>query len=530
MYVDNFCYAATQSDNGAHIPIIRRAAIHGIHAVFPPTSVTNHKEGKEPISAKKLAAGDGNFNSKKDMIGFSFDGIKRTVHLPPAKAKAYITKMHTLLRRKTVPLKKLQTLVGKLRHAAIILPAAKGFFTPLNDAMHGSPKTIGLGTYSEVRQLLLDLISLLHLLSSRPTHVRELVPDMPKYAGYHDAAAEGAGGIWFSLCNDISPLVWREEFPADIAAEVVSEDTPHGQLTNSDLELAAEVLVVGVALDWITNPKHIPLETLCDNTPTVSWIDKMASKSKSPTAGRLLRGLAFMLYCTHAGRLTTVHVPGVDTVMADIASRPSKAQKLFRAASPLSDPDFCASFDFTFPLPDNQTWTLATMPQWLRFNVFETLRRKRLDLQQWTGPNSNVTSKCGKCTAGSTADRDTPGKILTPALCTDRLLTFAVAVREGKYGLGHQVKVQSVATALRLVSQKLVLDGHPDPRRASPAQHALDLPISRLLKKYNEEDPPAEPKLAIPISMITSIAKNYRWTPHLSAAANLVIIAFFYLL
>jgi hypothetical protein len=52
---------------------------------------------------------------------------------------------------------------------------------------------------------------------------------------------------------------------------------------------------------------------------------------------------------------------------------------------------------------------------------------------------------------------------------TDRLLTFAVAVREGKYGLGNQVKVQSVAKALRLVSQKLVLDGHPDPRRASPA-------------------------------------------------------------
>ena len=125
---------------------------------------------------------------------------------------------------------------------------------------------------------------------------------------------------------------------------------------------------------------------------------------------------------------------------------------------------------------------------------------------------------------------DTPGEVLTQRVLTDRLLTFAVAVREGKYGLGNQVKVQSVAKALRLVSQKLVLDGHPDPRRASPAQHALDLPISRLLKKYSDEDPPAEPKLAIPISTITSIAKSYRWTPHLAAVADLAIIAFFYLL
>ncbi len=45
----------------------------------------------------------------------------------------------------------------------------------------------------------------------------------------------------------------------------------------------------------------------------------------------------------------------------------------------------------------------------------------------------------------------------------DRLLTFAVAVLEGKYGLGNQVKVQSVERALRHVAQKLILDGHPDP-------------------------------------------------------------------
>jgi hypothetical protein len=74
------------------------------------------------------------------------------------------------------------------------------------------------------------------------------------------------------------------------------------------------------------------------------------------------------------------------------------------------------------------------------------------------------------------------------------------------------------------------LDGHPNPRRASPAQQLLDLPIARLIKKYRNEDPPAEPKLAIPISTITAIATNYRWNTHLDAAADLVIIAFFHLL
>jgi hypothetical protein len=170
VYVDDFCYAATQSKDGAHIPTIQRVAIHGIHAVFSPTSVTKHKEGKEPISVKKLAQGDGNFNRRKEMIGFVFEGVKRIVHLSPTKAVVYIKETHKMLWQKTVPLKALQTLVGKLGHASIILPSAEGFFSPLNDAMRGRPKTVGLGADSEVRKALEDLISLLHLLGSRPTH------------------------------------------------------------------------------------------------------------------------------------------------------------------------------------------------------------------------------------------------------------------------------------------------------------------------------------------------------------------------
>ena len=183
---------------------------------------------------------------------------------------------------------------------------------------------------------------------------------------------------------------------------MISDDNPSGRLTNSDLELAAEVLAVGVAMSSAPRVKHAPLGTLCDNTRTVSWVDRMASKSKSPTAGRLLRGLAIILYTCHAGRLTTVHVPGVDNVMADIASRPSKAQTLFCASSPLTDAAFHSSFDSTFPLPDAQAWTLAAVPKWVRYNVFETLRGKRLELRQWTGPSANATGERGKRIAPST--------------------------------------------------------------------------------------------------------------------------------
>ncbi len=50
------------------------------------------------------------------------------------------------------------------------------------------------------------------------------------------------------------------------------------------------------------------------------------------------------------------------------------------------------------------------------------------------------------------------------------------------------------------------------------------------MKKFWDDDPKAEPKLAIPVSTITAIANNYRWDPNKEAMADLIIIAFFYLL
>ena len=59
--------------------------------------------------------------------------------------------------------------------------------------------------------------------------------------------------------------------------------------------------------------------------------------------------------------------------------------------------------------------------------------------------------------------QDATGEIEVPHILTDQLLTFAVTVREGQYGKGHQVQVQSVEFALRAIAQKYVLDRHPDP-------------------------------------------------------------------
>jgi hypothetical protein len=369
---------------------------------FLEPAVTGRKNGKDPFSKKKLEQGDGNFVSTKDMIRFTFDGIKRTIQLPPVKAKAYICETHRILRQKSVPLKDLHTLVGKLQHASIILLAACGFFTPINVAMKIGTKVFGLEKASEIRAAQEDLCLLLQLLGLQPTHVHELVVDMPRYAGYHNAAVEGAGRVWFSLAHKMHPVVWRLLFPCNLSDKVVSSNNPRGRLTNLDLKLAAEVLGVGVILAEAPVIKQENLGMLCDNMPTVSWIKKMVSKSSTPMAGRLLCRLAFMLYCHRSGHLTTIYVPGPQNIMADIASCPLKALTFFHATTPVpSDHDFLSSFNVAFPLSDHQAWGLAQVPHWLKSNIFETLCGKQLVLRLWMGPNGNGTGVRGHCIAAS---------------------------------------------------------------------------------------------------------------------------------
>jgi len=113
---------------------------------------------------------------------------------------------------------------------------------------------------------------------------------------------------------------------------------------------------------------------------------------------------------------------------------------------------------------------------------------------------------------------------------TDALLTFAVAIRRGKYGNKAQVGVQSVSKALRHVAQAFVLARVPDPRRQFATGKEFDLPIARQLKKYRDADPPPKPKLAIPVSTVKTLKKGYVFSAYHCAVADLVIIAFFFLL
>jgi hypothetical protein len=184
------------------------------------------------------------------------------VRLLENKVDALAKEIAAALRKTHVALKRFRSLLGKLQHAARILPAAKGMFSPLNKATRGDPSQIGLGANSEVRAALLDLRHIILSLASRPTHASELVEHEPEMAGTCDASADGAGGVWLG-CGT-TPVVWRLPWPEEIV-----QLHQQSQLSNSDLEMAA-VLLQHLVAEQLRPLKHCHAAIWSNNTPTVS--------------------------------------------------------------------------------------------------------------------------------------------------------------------------------------------------------------------------------------------------------------------
>jgi hypothetical protein len=195
VYVDDFLVAAVENKAGTLLNQTARATLHAIHSVFPPPTAADPPGTKDPISEKKLGKGDARWATVKEILGYELDGIHRTIKLPDQKADALLKELKKVLRKQHIPLKHFRSLAGHLQHAARILPAAKSFFAPLNEALQGLPLFIRLSGHGEVWKALLDAGALIQELARQPTHVSELVDSDADYDGFCHASAFGAGGV-----------------------------------------------------------------------------------------------------------------------------------------------------------------------------------------------------------------------------------------------------------------------------------------------------------------------------------------------
>ena len=270
--VDNFI-SMTNNLDYKNIQHLSRAILHGIHSIFPPPSVTGHS-GEDPISIKKLREKEGLFEYKKEVLGWLINGQTFTITLPSKKPSKIVDQIHNMITTKAVKLKDLQKFQGKLIHASLGVPGGKGLMSPIYEATKQEREHVKLNY--NLKQCISDWAILIQQVASRPTSVKELVPQLPNFVGYVDASKQGVGGVWVNGSEQLQhQWVWRLEWSDTIKNNLVSASNPKGTISINDLEMAG-ILLAWLVLEQVAENqltyKHVGI--FCDNMSTVMWSSK----------------------------------------------------------------------------------------------------------------------------------------------------------------------------------------------------------------------------------------------------------------
>jgi hypothetical protein len=300
---------------------VRRQLMHLNDRVMRPNDVGD--EGgyrQEPMSVKKLKKGDAAWATYKTVLGWDIDSLRKTIELPPHRKARLLHILEQVQGRRRITHKEAYRLLGELRSMLLGISGAAGLFSLLQNALKTALRQKHrVRVTPHLAAFFADLHMLAKDVANRPTRIAELYPKAQEdVGGLTDACKHGLGGVIFpSPALGIPPIVWREPVPDDLQAAVVTEDNPHGTITNSDLELAATILQEALLGKFDIAEQTIL--TGCDNTPAVTWRHK-GSNSLDGASAYLLRVASLLQRrLRHVPRLA--YVPGIKNVLADIASR-----------------------------------------------------------------------------------------------------------------------------------------------------------------------------------------------------------------
>ena len=270
VFVDDFL--ALVQGNAHRRRQARRALLHAVDQVFAEPETPDRPQ---PISEKKLRRGDGSWDTVKTLLGWVVDSVKQTISMPDHRQQAVKEWFDEMRGRKRDGARKWQRMIGLLRFVSPAIRGSKGLFSALQLGLKHSDRN-RIRITRHIADHLAKFEELLQDVGSRPTRLAEIVPDHPTIIGACDAAKPGMGGVLFHPKQP--PTVWRARFPASVQRNLVSDDNPHGEITNSDLEQAGVLAHADVA-NCLYDLRESTVATLCDNTPTVSRNTKGAVTS-----------------------------------------------------------------------------------------------------------------------------------------------------------------------------------------------------------------------------------------------------------
>ena len=379
VYMDDYIGLAIPTSR-AQLQHYANSVMYGIHDVFPPDEI----DEDDPISLKKLRKADGSWAIVKDILGLTFDGDNKTVWLENDKRDAILTIINGWIRHSKhrtfgIPFQQFRSVIAKIRHAFITIPAGRGLLSPFNAIIRLAPSKVYLHKNEALRWALKECRTFLRESVGDPTKCARLVTSWPDFIGVKDASSHGVGGIIIGENKAASPTVFRLQWPPDITTAIVSDANPDGSITNSDLEMAGLLLLWLVMEEVCPSLEGAHIALFSDNSPTVHWVQRMASK-QSTIAMQLIRALALRLQLTQASPLTPLHISGIHNAMTDIPSRSFGSEAKWFCKT---EEDLRSLFNARFPLPSQASWNVFQLSHGISTKVISVLRTKVSTTDEW---------------------------------------------------------------------------------------------------------------------------------------------------
>ncbi len=144
VYVDDFMSLVIPVSQ-EQLQHVATAIMTGIHDVFPGDAV----DSNDSISKKKLIKHKGRYATLKTLLGFDFNGTAKTTWLEAAKREKLLTILKSWVRtgkRGTAGIlfKEYESVILKLHHAFISIPAGVGLLSPCSWVFQARPSYVYL--------------------------------------------------------------------------------------------------------------------------------------------------------------------------------------------------------------------------------------------------------------------------------------------------------------------------------------------------------------------------------------------------
>ena len=304
------CHLGTD-ENLARAPHLVQMAVHVM-------SRPHGGDDLEPVPRKPLLAPDkleaeGRSSEIQVVLGWEIRTRTFEVRLPHDKFAAWISDVQTVRLRQSVLQQDLESLVGRLNHAASIIPLSRHFLNEIRNRCARGPRRGKLQirlTAEEKSDL--ELWESFLTTANKGISINLLVIRNPTRMAWSDSCPFGLGGY------TLAGTAWRIRVPKE--APYYGDDSVNNVLEFLGMAISV-LLLLKEARD--SGEKFPCLLVLGDNTSAISWLFKSGRVSKSvhyyPTIKRIARHVARTVTESRA-QLCSQHIAGSQNQVADALS------------------------------------------------------------------------------------------------------------------------------------------------------------------------------------------------------------------